>query len=726
MSQAGQSRSFVYSSLNRLRSASNPESGTTRYTYTDGGNLQTRTDARVVSTTFGYDALQRIRTKNYSDTTPDVTYAYYSSGTPNVGQLQSITSSAATSSYGYDPLGRVLSQSQTITGHPDTFTFTNTYFLTDALKSQEYPSGRMVTYAVDDAGRVESVTSGTTDYAARTAYTADGRMSQTELGNGLWETRDYRPPGMPTLFKLGTAAGTSERLKLGYDYHATQNNGNLTGHTITRPGRTQPWTQTFGYDAVNRLLTASETDGYSRSFGYDRYGNRWVASNSGMTYAESHEPLANVFNAATNRMNTTPSIGYDGAGNQTKYSPWELGYDAENRIISITKTPSMPSVTVGEGTYAYDGEGRRVKKVWTPPGVAAEETYFVYDPAGNLAAEYGTGPASASGTAYLFADMLGSVRAVTDADGVVQECYDHLPFGRLLSASDNGRDTLGCHPASPDSSLDSRAPQKFTGQVRDEETRLDYFGARYFSGPEGRFLSPDAPFLDQDGYSPQSWNLYAYVRNNPLSYSDPSGTKCVELDNGSFADDGAGGGCEETGVDADGNIQPYGIEVTAEKGNIINSVILNTLFAADALAQAYFEPLIAMIGVRPSYMEPIPASTDYTGTVATAGVFLGSIFLGPGSVANSVRATEVAGLRGFVKHGVDQAITRGVRSDAILDAIKHPLVKGPVKIDQLGRPSQRFVGREAEVVVNPHTRRVISVNPTSTRKAERLGKQQGQ
>ena len=276
-----------------------------------------------------------------------------------------------------------------------------------------------------------------------------------------------------------------------FDYHATQNNGNLTGHTITRPGRTQPWTQTFGYDAVNRLLTASETGGYSRSFGYDRYGNRWVASNSGMTYAESHEPLANVFNAATNRMNTTPSIGYDGAGNQTKYSPWELGYDAENRIISITKTPSMPSVTVGEGTYAYDGEGRRVKKVWTPPGVAAEETYFVYDPVGNLAAEYGTGTAPASGTAYLFADMLGSVRAITDADGVLQECYDHLPFGRLLSASDNGRATLGCHPSSPDSSLDSRSPQKFTGQLRDEESRLDYFGARYYSAPQGRFTGAD-------------------------------------------------------------------------------------------------------------------------------------------------------------------------------------------------------------------------------------------
>ena len=95
----------------------------------------------------------------------------------------------------------------------------------------------------------------------------------------------------------------------------------------------------------------------------------------------------------------------------------------------------------------------------------------------------------------------------------------------MLSASDNERD--GCHPSSPDSSLDSQASQKFTGQVRDEETRLDYFGARYYSAPEGRFLSPDAPFLDQDEYSPQSWNLYAYVRNNPTRFIDPTG-ECVQ------------------------------------------------------------------------------------------------------------------------------------------------------------------------------------------------------
>ncbi len=64
---------------------------------------------------------------------------------------------------------------------------------------------------------------------------------------------------------------------------------------------------------------------------------------------------------------------------------------------------------------------------------------------------------------------------------------------------------------------------EFTGKERDAETGLDYFGARYLSSAQGRWTSPDAPFADQHLEEPQSWNLYGYVRNNPLKYFDPNG-----------------------------------------------------------------------------------------------------------------------------------------------------------------------------------------------------------
>ena len=74
---------------------------------------------------------------------------------------------------------------------------------------------------------------------------------------------------------------------------------------------------------------------------------------------------------------------------------------------------------------------------------------------------------------------------------------------------------------------DAEPRVKFTGQVRDVETGLDYFGARYMSAAQGRFTSPDAPFADQHASDPQSWNLYSYVRNNPLGNVDPTGRDCL-------------------------------------------------------------------------------------------------------------------------------------------------------------------------------------------------------
>jgi RHS repeat-associated protein len=70
-----------------------------------------------------------------------------------------------------------------------------------------------------------------------------------------------------------------------------------------------------------------------------------------------------------------------------------------------------------------------------------------------------------------------------------------------------------------------------TGKERDAETGLDYFEARYYSSAQGRFTSPDAP-VDQHPADPQSWNLYTYVRNNPLILTDPTGDyACGQMTN---------------------------------------------------------------------------------------------------------------------------------------------------------------------------------------------------
>jgi RHS repeat-associated protein len=66
-------------------------------------------------------------------------------------------------------------------------------------------------------------------------------------------------------------------------------------------------------------------------------------------------------------------------------------------------------------------------------------------------------------------------------------------------------------------------PPRFTGKERDTESGNDYFGARYYASTMGRFLSPDPLLSSAHPGNPQTWNRYAYVRNNPLGRIDPTG-----------------------------------------------------------------------------------------------------------------------------------------------------------------------------------------------------------
>jgi|HubBroStandDraft_6_1064221.scaffolds.fasta_scaffold119022_3 RHS repeat-associated protein len=64
---------------------------------------------------------------------------------------------------------------------------------------------------------------------------------------------------------------------------------------------------------------------------------------------------------------------------------------------------------------------------------------------------------------------------------------------------------------------------KFTGKERDSESGLDNFGARYNASTMGRFMTPDPLLNSGRPGNPQSWNRYAYVLNNPLKFTDPTG-----------------------------------------------------------------------------------------------------------------------------------------------------------------------------------------------------------
>ena len=247
------------------------------------GNLLTRTDARGLGfklTVAPYDGLNRPTSKSYSDGTPTVNFAY---DNVSKGRLTSISSTvSATNFTQYDDLGRIKTSSQVTDGL--SYTFAYAYNVDGTLQSQTYPSNRVVNYGYDGAGRPENAAAGATSYASSIDYAPHGAVSDLSLGNGRFEQSCFNSRLQPTGMRIGSIATTSncsdpgDLLNLGFTYGGTNNNGNLLSQVISQPG-VGLLTQTYGYDDVNRLESATEAPtSWTRGYGYDRYGNRWLSS----------------------------------------------------------------------------------------------------------------------------------------------------------------------------------------------------------------------------------------------------------------------------------------------------------------------------------------------------------------------------------------------------------------------------------------------------------------
>jgi RHS repeat-associated protein len=68
-----------------------------------------------------------------------------------------------------------------------------------------------------------------------------------------------------------------------------------------------------------------------------------------------------------------------------------------------------------------------------------------------------------------------------------------------------------------------------SGKERDAETGLNFFGARYMSAAQGRFMIPDVSGEDRAPLDPQSWNMYSYVRNRPTRFVDIGGKWATDI-----------------------------------------------------------------------------------------------------------------------------------------------------------------------------------------------------
>jgi RHS repeat-associated protein len=543
---SGSTRSFLFDSMSRLSCANSPESGINKYTYDGNGNTTSRTDGRSIITCYGslsgascdgsgYDPFNRVILKTYSDGTNRVLYSYIGGSSDFLAVVDSVDTSIL---YGnYDELGRPGSVVENLQSGSKTITVNETYTDDDQPATITYPSGKVVTTAYDDAGRPVKVSSPTTTYATVNSggYAAHGEVRNVTFGSGntaIAENQMFTGELQPSTTTATQNGGPLLSLSIGY-----LANRNVMSETISRPSLTAY--QNFVYDGANRLCSANEANSsghapadcvtvpgtsgqnWHQQYAYDQRGNRAVAGDIVPNMSAFTPSVPNATSPVPfNTQNQYTGASFNG-GNLTSMSGLQLVYDAESRLASETDNNVTPPTTA---TFTYDGDGRRVAK-----STFAGTTYYVYSPSRELISEYGG--TSFTGTEYLLYDHLGSTRLVVN--GSATTCHDYLPFGEEIMFNRSGVNCYGQSANQPDTSL------KFTGEVRDSDTTLglDYFGARYFSGAMGRFTSPDQPLIDQHPDNPQSWNLYSYVRNNPLKFLDPSGRGCVtDLGQGSDAD----------------------------------------------------------------------------------------------------------------------------------------------------------------------------------------------
>jgi RHS repeat-associated protein len=571
-------RIFTYDSLSRLTSATNPESNTitstgttqaTTYTYDSDSNLLQKTSlapgqtgSTTVTLSYCYDAINRVTGKAYTAQTcsngllpsPLVSYYYDQSSysgltiTNGIGRRTGMADQAGTEAWSYDKMGRPLVDLRITNSLSKSTTYVYLPYVDGSVNTITYPSGRTVTYTTGAAEHALSAQDSSTSvyYANPAHYTPSGALSSLTNGAALYSTLLYNSRLQPCWFytTTGTALATSTActasdptpgniLDLKYNFNlGSTDNGNVMGITNNRDTTRS---QTFAYDALNRITTAETTSTYATSpancWGESYFYDNLTAAGGAWGNLTSTSPASSAYTGCVQESNLSVSVSsnnrfsqsgysYDSAGNLTAEGTQTFSYDAENHLVSTAGT-----------NYVYDGDGRRVEK--SVSGSVAK--IYWYDPRGQVLDETdGSGSiTNSSFNEYIFFDGQRIARR-DSSNNAYYYIADHLGTSRTIAEIPSGQSTAAlCYDADFYSFGGERPPivntcsqnYKFTGKERDAESGLDNFDFRHNSSSLGRFMSPDP----LGGYisNPQSLNRYSYVLNNPLNLVDPLGLQCT-------------------------------------------------------------------------------------------------------------------------------------------------------------------------------------------------------
>ncbi|MES2483003.1 MAG: RHS repeat-associated core domain-containing protein, partial [Pseudomonadota bacterium] len=560
-----------------------PAMGEWQYAYNAHGELVWQRDALGQAITQDYDALGRLVQRTEPDLTSRWSYDRRFDRTACGKSIGKLCEATADNGYRrlhrYDSLGRPQSTSTVLDNPAQPAVISVTYDeATGRIASQRWPTGLEARYEYTEGGFLWRVTgsqppkAGTTAPAAAPvsyevlAMDAQGRITRFRQGN-LVTVRAF---DAATGRLRNQQAGTVLNHAYGYD-----GLGNLTSRTDTSPG--VGTRESFAYDSLNRLglytvMGGSLARPQATEVLYDARGNIRYKSDVGSYWYDPARPtrLAHITldtaPAASLALTGTRALSYafDDNGNllytvgqdlpHARHTHRRESYTSFNkpREFSYSEFPvegapasaaaadrlsfvygpehqrirqqvriagNAPSALSSGSTWYLHGEGEQAlsyEKEVKDSGLTEHRHYL--QAGGMVFAMVVTRTGALAGqkpiaTRYFHHDHLGSIAAMTDEGGQLVERLAYDPWGK--------RRHVDGMPDASDSIIGWATERGYTMHEHLDEIGVIHMNGRVYDPLIGRFMSAD-PFI-QSPRDLQSHNRYAYVLNNPLAYTDPSG-----------------------------------------------------------------------------------------------------------------------------------------------------------------------------------------------------------
>ena len=190
-----------------------------------------------------------------------------------------------------------------------------------------------------------------------------------------------------------------------------------------------------------------------------------------------------------------------------------ISYSYDSNSVRISKTVNGVKYTYAyiNGFLMYETRGNA-------------KFYYSYDANGTLySVKYTLTDSSDLMTYYFTHNSRGDIVGIYNGAGQLRAHYEYDAWGNTLSVTDQNGNAI-----TSATHIGNLNPFRYRGYYLDTETGLYYLMSRYYDPVTHRFVNADGYF--QSGENVLDANMSAYCRNNPISFVDPTGTKCLQHD----------------------------------------------------------------------------------------------------------------------------------------------------------------------------------------------------